>query len=613
VVTALPEHEPFVLCEDSRGAGVAGPSFLFAGFRRAITADAGDDVLPALAAVRMALAQGAWVAGWIGFEAGYALEERLKPLLRPTPDWPLLWLGVFDRRVVLDPAALETLWRGPQATPEPGVLDPLKPLLDEAGHAGHVAALRDRILAGDVYQVNLTFPLDGRVDGNPPGLHRRLREAQRVGHGAVVRDDAGRWVLSYAPELFFSLNAGIIRNRPMKGTVARGGTPDEDAAAATWLAGDAKNRAENLMIVDLMRNDIARVAEPGSVRADALFAIESFASVHQMTSAVSGRLSPGRDAVDVLRALFPCGSVTGAPKIRAMELIAAHEARPRGVYTGAIGWFAPDGDAAFNVAIRTLAVDATGSARFGVGGGIVLDSVPAAEWRECAAKAAFLRDPPPPFDLIETFGWDGAAYAPSLDRHLARLAVSARRFGFALAMAAVHEALDAFMAHLPAVPCRVRLLVARSGAVCVQAAPLTPVPERPTLALARLPVAVDSPFLAHKTSHRRFYDDRRAHFAAATGCFEVAFVGEDGRLGEGSFTTLFVERDGMLLTPPLDAGVLPGVLRGELLASGRAREADLRIADLVNADRLLVGNALRGLIPVTLQRADGTLEPDASA
>ena len=380
----------------------------------------------------------------------------------------------------------------------------------------------------------------------------------------------------------------------MKGTARRLPDPNADAAAARALAGDAKQRAENLMIVDLIRNDLARVAMPGSVAVPALFTVESYPTVHQMTSTVTATLSGDADATAVLAAAFPCGSITGAPKLRAIAVAAEVEPAPRGLYTGSIGRIDADGDAAFNVAIRTLACDEDGMATIGLGSGIVADSVGTAEWRECLDKAAFVATACRPFDLIETMRFDPEEGMPDLEYHLERLKASAVALGLDVDRHAIRNELQAATFRLRD-PARIRLRAAPGGRVAIEVrpAPVAPAGEV-TAAVVPLPVDPSDFRLAHKTSDRAFYDAARR----TAGTFEVVFVRDDGFLTEGSFTTLFVERDGRLLTPPASRGLLPGVLRARLIDEARAIEADLTANDLRNG--FLLGNALRGLIRARL-------------
>jgi para-aminobenzoate synthetase/4-amino-4-deoxychorismate lyase len=375
----------------------------------------------------------------------------------------------------------------------------------------------------------------------------------------------------------------------MKGTAPRASDPQA-------LQASEKNRAENLMIVDLIRNDLGRLVPPGGVRVDALFEVEGFSSVWQMSSTVSAA-PVDADLLGVFRALFPCGSVTGAPKIRAMEVIRQLERTPRGLYCGALGWLAPDGDFCFNVPIRTLEVAADGRARLGLGSGIVADSDPADEWGECLLKGRFLTELAPPFGLIETLRCepDATEPFPLLELHLARLTASAARFGHRCEPAAIRAALRAH-AGTRRGPHRVRLELAANGTLQLTSAPLEALPAGPLrLGLGRQRLSSGDPLLRHKTTARRLYDDT-LRAAIAASCFDAVLLNERGEVADGARSSIFVEgEDGCLLTPPLVAGALAGVLRQSLIASGRAREGVLRPEDLMRAPRLYVGNALRGL------------------
>lgn len=581
---------PFALFPRGGGHGL-----LFTAPVATVEAHAVAEVGPALARARALARSGLWLAGGLAYEAAAAFEPRAGQALWPQVqalDQPLLWLGAFaaPREVAL--AALPG-WDRPADWGAP------VPQTGESAHADAVAGLKAAIAAGDIYQANLTFRCQVPVAGHPVALFARLWARAPAPHAALVF--TGRhWWLSLSPERFFALAEGVLRAAPMKGTAARPPLPADDRAAARALAADPKNRAENLMITDLIRNDCARVAVPGSVRVPRAFAIESQAYVHQMVSCVEARLADGLDAFDALAALFPCGSITGAPKIRAIERLAEVERAARGLYCGAIGTIGPGAASAdFAVAIRTLviAADRPGVASLGLGSGIVADSVAADEWRECLAKARFL-DRRAPTSLIETMRREGDGTVPLLPRHLERMAASASRFAIPFDPAATAALLARLP--LPGAPERVRLLLGADGALAIQAGPAPPPPAGPVpLALAPLPVAADDWRLFHKSSDRAFYDAARR----ASGAFEVAFVRTDGWVTEGSFTSLFVARDGVLVTPPLARGLLPGVLRAELVAAGRAVEGDLRPADLEAASRegrLFVGNAVRGLLAARL-------------
>ena len=573
---------PFILLDDARPGGA--PTRLYRTPMRVVQAEAVAQVAPALAAIRDGLAQGLYAAGWLAYEAGAAFEPRLSA---PSVPAPMLWFGLFagfeaisaDRMTdwLPDPAGA---WNGP---PEP--------LIDRASYNARIAQVQALIAAGDLYQANLTYPAHVPIAGDPLALYARLRRAAAAGYGAYV-DAGSAKLLSLSPELFFALEGGRLTTRPMKGTARRDGDPAIDAARAAALAQDPKQRAENLMIVDLMRNDLSRVAVPGTVAVPALFAVESYPTVHQMVSTITATAAPGVDAIDVLTALFPCGSITGAPKIRAIEALAAIEGVPRGVYTGTIGRIDPNGDAMFNVAIRTLTIVADAPhAMLGVGGGIVADSTVAAEWDETLAKAAFLLRDRPPFDLIETMAFDPLHGIALLERHLARMGASAATFGINFDRHSARNELQAATFRLTE-PRKVRLLLSPSGAFAIEITALPAAPPEPVMvAITPLPVSTSDFRLRHKTTSRAFYD----HARTATDAFEVVFTDPDGFLTEGSFTAIFVERGGKLVTPPLSRGMLPGVLRAHLVAEGRAVEGDLTPADLANG--FLIGNAVRGLIP----------------
>jgi para-aminobenzoate synthetase/4-amino-4-deoxychorismate lyase len=568
---------PFVLLDDARAGGA--PARLYRDPVRVLEAQSPDEVRAAMEELRGATLD---AAGFLSYEAAGAFEPRAALAGRVTP---LAWFGLFHGWSEVDvPALLPDPAGGWAGAPEP--------LVSEGDYAAMFAEVRSLIAAGDVYQANLTFRARVPVAGDPLALYAGLRAATRGGWGAVVW--TGRdLLLSCSPELFFALDGRRVTCRPMKGTARRLPDAAEDAAAALALAEDEKQRAENLMIVDLMRNDLSRVAVAGSVAVPALFAVETYPTVHQMTSTVTAELAEDRDAVDVIAALFPCGSITGAPKLRAIAALDEIEADARGPYTGSIGRIDRDGDAQFNVAIRTLHWR-DGEATLGLGGGIVADSTADAEWDEALAKGAFVAAAARPLDLIETMAFDPMEGVLRVERHLARMKASAQALGFAFDRHGARNELQAATFRLRHAA-RVRLLLARSGAIAIEVGP-APAPRAGPLrvALVPLPVPERDLRLAHKTSDRRFYDAARI----AAGTDEILFVREDGRLTEGSFTSVFVERDGRLLTPPATLGLLPGVLRGELIEEGRAVEADLTVADL--AAGFLLGNALRGLMPAVL-------------
>ena len=408
-------------------------------------------------------------------------------------------------------------------------------------------------------------------------------------------------MLSFSPELFFAERDGAAVVKPMKGTRPRGRDQAEDAALKAELAASEKDRAENLMIIDLLRNDLSRVAKAGSVKVENAFAVETYPTLHTMVTTVRAQLNEGTSATQMLRALFPCGSITGAPKIRAMELIDQTERDARGPYCGAIGRIGAQGDAAFNVAIRTLRLspqdNQRGRAVLGVGSAIVADSEVMTEWRECLVKGGFVRLAAGGADLIETMRFTPDEGIALLDLHLARITASAVELGFVFDRHAIRNAIQALCFEADA-PAKLRLSLSRGGAYCLELGQL-PAPFAGPVACAvlRLPVDTGDWRLRHKSSDRQFYEAALSA-AQAAGAGEALLVRDDGLLTEGSFTNLFVERDGQLLTPPARLGLLPGVLRASLLDSGRAVEAELTLDDL--ADGFFIGNAVRGLVKARL-------------
>jgi len=540
----------------------------------------------------------AWRDGWtvlaLDYEFGYLFEPAsAPPAWRRDPARPLARLWRFAQAMPMRRAEADT-WLATELAAlsdddRPAACGGLTPAIGPQHHAECIARIRDWIAEGDCYQVNFTFPLTFQTVGSPLALYAALRARQPVRYGGVIVDAAGS-VVSLSPELFLEKCGPCLVTRPMKGTAPRSDDPEA-------LRHSAKNRAENLMIVDLLRNDLGRVAATGSVRVESLFEIEAYPTLWQMVSQVAAEVGEQRLG-EILPALFPCGSITGAPKIRAMQIIGQLEQAPRGLYTGALGWQAPQGDFRLNVAIRTLELAPDGSGRLGIGSGIVADSDADDEWRECLLKARFLAELDPGFCLIETLRREDGSY-PRLVGHLRRLRASAAWWGFAFDEAKVMASLstqskDGIW--------RVRLTLAKDGALSLESTPLMPEPVGERIAwLAEERIASRHPLRHHKTTVRAAYDEALRRIAGRPEVFDVVFCNERGEVAEGARSTVFVERDGVLLTPPLAAGALPGVLRAELLANGRAREAVLRPDDL--ADGFYLGNSVRGLVAVKLVRA----------
>ncbi|HLM03805.1 MAG TPA: aminodeoxychorismate synthase component I [Blastococcus sp.] len=577
-----------------------GNALLFPPPSEILTAVRPDEVAGALQRVHDATEAGSWAFGYVAYEAASGLDPQLPGGSTSPGEPPLVWFGLCDEPARVDPVA-------PPAELAPRPAAWRTDWTDEE-HARAVAAVREHIAAGETYQCNLTDRLRSTVAGDPEDLYARLALAQRGAYNAYL--DLGRHVVASAsPELFFEWAGDVVRTRPMKGTAPRGRTTAEDREQSRLLRSSTKEQAENLMIVDLLRNDLGRVAEVGSVVVDELFALERYPTVWQLTSQVSARIRPGTGLLDLFRALFPCGSVTGAPKRRTMQLIDELEPTPRGVYCGAVGLVAPPSApfrARFNVAIRTVVLDrSTGEAVYGAGGGITWGSEPAPERAELHAKAAVLAHDVTEHRLLETLGFVPGVGLRHLDRHLARLADSADwadfRFDRAAVLAALHRAVGG-----RAEPARVRVLLSRSGDVEVELEAMPPVATRPVcLALDDDPVDAASPWLQHKTTRREVYVTRALRHPEAD---DVVLVNQRGELTETTTANLAVRLGGRWWTPPTSSGCLPGVERGRLLESGRLHERVLTVADLHAAEQVAVLNSLRGWRRARLIAGPGSVD-----
>lgn len=577
---------PFVLLEDRLSP--KGRALLYVAPREIVTCSDLAGVEAALARLEAGLALGLYAAGFMAYELGLAFEPHLQRFLPEKSDAPLLWFGLFDAPRVLDAEALDAAFAS-LAPPAP--LQALQFGTDQATHMRRVEKCLDYLNAGDAYQINLTLDIAFKT-AQPLQVYAAMRAGQPVAHGALINTGT-EMLLSVSPELFLQAAHGEVMTRPMKGTARRGSTPAEDAAQISTLQNDPKQRAENIMIVDLMRNDLSRIAEIGSVTVSDLLKVETYPSFHTLTSTISAKLKAKTGFAQLMKAIFPCGSITGAPKHRAMEIIHELEGRRRDIYTGSIGQISPNGQIDLNVAIRTARILPNGEGHYGVGGGIVLESDPVGEYEEALLKARILTNLASDYGLIETLRWTAADGFVRAQRHLDRLERSAALLGFVFDRAAVSAALAEAAAGFNA-DMRVRLELARSGVPSVTFAALGPEPERKLrvgLASQRLDRA--NPFLRHKTTKRGTYAAALSA-AQARGLDEALFLNAQGFICEASFNSIFVARGDVLLTPPLVHGLLPGILREELLAEGRAIEYPLRLEDIQGREFYL-GNSLRGL------------------
>ena len=614
----------FALLDDCAASELAPTSRLYTGFLRACRCDEPDGLDEVWAEVDREIRAGRHVVVLADYEWGARLLHAGDDRLAPADRGSLCFL-IFSslRRLsasavdawLAEHEALDLTTDATVAGPAPaGVLD-IRPSVERDAFRDAIARIHAAITEGETYQVNYTWRLDFRVFGSPLSLYRRLRARQPVAYGALIAlppsDDGPTHVLSCSPELFLRHRDGMLEAKPMKGTASRAGVPEGDSEIARMLGGDAKNRAENLMIVDLLRNDLGRVARTGSVRVPALFSVESYPTVFQMTSTISAELPDSVGFPELLRALFPCGSITGAPKHRTMQLIADLETTPRGLYTGSIGWIdapagarahAACGDFCLSVAIRTLTLGAPAEAgmrpgRLGIGAGIVIDSRADDEYEECRLKARFLTGLDPGFSLIETMHATREEGVRHLESHLARLARSAAELDFALPADDIRADLVGQAAALAAGRAfRLRLGLRKDGHFDLVVAPLDALADGPvSLIVAADAMDEADPLLRHKTTLRDRYDAAVAE-ATRQGAFDMLFHNRAGELTEGGRSNVFLLLDGEWVTPPLATGVLPGVMRSVLLedASWKAREARVTLADLFRAERIVVCNALRG-------------------
>lgn len=576
----MSDNAPLILLDSCSGGGF-NHSWRFRGYLETLEAKELSEVLPLLARVERFTADGLHAVGFIAYEAAGGLNPDL-PLSSVVEGIPLAWFAIFRERVVAESneqPALESL-----------VPPALEPDISYEEYVCNVERIKEYIASGDSYQVNYTFRMKGGFSGDPLELYRQVSRGQKASFSAYI--DTGRFVLlSASPELFFSLKEGQIATRPMKGTAARGRWLEEDEQQISRLKSSIKERAENLMIVDLLRNDLGMIAETGSVKVESLFDVETYPTLHQMTSGVSAKVKKGAGLAEIFAALFPCGSVTGAPKRRSMELINELEASPRGLYCGAVGYVAPGGEALFSVAIRTLLLDRQKqSLSLGIGSAITADSDAGQEYQECLTKAAFLAPSPGDFSLIESMRLEGNDYC-LLSRHLERLRKSARFFGFSFDEDAICAALEEFAEGKRGIG-KVRLLLQKSGEFTFSSELITEISDPLRIGISDQRADSSDLFRYHKTTRREKLDSARQEREDVD---EVLFLNERGELTEGSYHNLLLKINGKMLTPVRESGLLNGVLRQELLERGEIAEALLFQEDLAKADEIWLINSVRGM------------------
>jgi para-aminobenzoate synthetase/4-amino-4-deoxychorismate lyase len=528
------------------------------------TANRIEDVVSVLEFAEREARSGSHVAVLLSYEAAPAFDPAF--VTHAPSDFPLAWAAVFDDVPDLadHSCTSSTVW---------------EPVVSREEYDESVSRIRELIAAGDTYQVNYSFPLTASFKGDAFAWYQDLCVAQGAQYSVYL--DLGHYkVLCLSPELFFERRGDHVVTKPMKGTVRRGRWLAEDRELAQWLANSAKDRAENVMIVDLLRNDLGKVSIPGSVRVSSLFDLERFETVWQMTSTVESTLRDGTTLVDLMGALFPCGSITGAPKIRTMQIIRELERFPRGAYTGAIGLLKPGGACVFNVAIRTVVLDTeTGVATFGVGGGVTIDSTAEREYEECLVKSRFLRSKPVVFQLFESILLEDGEYF-LLEEHVARLRDSAEYFGFTFDGTQINADLERIAIENPRGSLKVRVMLSRDGRIEAQVTPVELLGELSRVELAREPVDSSDRFLYHKTTRRPGGDG-------------LVFWNERGEITESSIANVVVPIDGGLYTPPRESGLLAGVFRNNFLAKGKIKERVITIDEFQNAQEFFLINSIR--------------------
>ena len=561
-----------------------------------VRADRLEEVVPKFGQVNATLRdRKLYGAGFISYEAAPAFDESLPTHSRDS--FPLLWFGLYQEPEVIQLKEANGDYN----------LNWSSSVSREA-YDRAIATIKEHIARGETYQVNYTLRLHAPFAGDPYSLFLKLARSQQANYAAYVETDRFA-ICSASPELFFRLSGQQLTCRPMKGTAARGLTLAEDNIMAEWLAYSEKNRAENVMIVDMIRNDMGRVAEIGSVRVPSLFDVERYPTLWQMTSTVTATTRASIN--DIMAALFPCASITGAPKSRTMQIIRDLETTPRRIYTGCIGFISPKDRAQFNVAIRTVLIDKqAGQAEYGVGSGIVWDSVNTEEYVECQMKAQVLTIDYPPFSLLETMLWTPDPGYFLLSYHLQRLQDSAIYFSISLDIEKVQDLLDKLARTLPHQPHKVRLIVGQDGEITCKATTLNATNQPVILSLAASPVDATNPFLYHKTTNRQLYEQ---FLSAGIDSDDVLLYNDRGEITETCIGNIVVQMHGELLTPPVKCGLLPGTFRAHLLAEGKIREQTIALGDLQKCDRLYVVNSVRKWREAILNSRDRVPGPQVSS
>ncbi len=588
----------FVILETNRFDRDNRYSFLFSRPVRIITCYKMEEIRGAFSELEDFVSKGYYAAGFISYEAGFSFEDTLKGRSNDF-SFPLLWFGVYKRPAVFGPGEKIVFWR---RSVSPYTLKGLRPNITREEYISNIKRIKDFIRKGDTYQVNYTFKYKFRFSGSPYALYEDLKEKQNVSYSAFIKT-SGFTILSMSPELFFRKTGNCIQVSPMKGTIDRGKDLTGDRHNIKNLRESPKDRSENVMIVDLLRNDIGRISSSGTVKAVRLFEVEKYETLFQMISRIRGILKKDISIYDLLKAIFPSGSVTGAPKISTMKIINSLEKEPRLIYTGGIGYFSPSGDAVFNVAIRTVLIDNEGNkGEMGVGSGIVYDSEPSKEFDECRLKADFITQKRLEFKLIETILWQSRKGYSLLKKHLLRLSSSAEYFNFKYERGCIVNELARLERHFKGEGSfKVRLLLNKDGRIETIFSRIDKESGPFKVSFSDKRVCSSDVFLYHKTTNRVLYNSEYAKWRKK-GYSDIIFTNEKGHVTEGAISNIIIKKGKCYYTPPVECGLLNGVFRRHLIETRKipVREKVLRREDILDADEVFMMNSVRGMVKVAL-------------
>lgn len=597
------KRDYFAILDNSREDINTKCSFVFTNPKKTITAKNYSDIDDCLSEIQGGIDEGYYAVGFYAYEVGYHLIEKLNDRRKKNSESPLIEVVLFSNRYSVNDVEVDSILKELSGNEYGGIKHP-KLNMEKEEYLDSLNKIHQHIVDGNTYQINYTLKFKFDFLGNPSAFYSALRQRQKVGYGAYLHFPSLD-VLSRSPELYFRKDGDNLMTKPMKGTITRGKTKDEDLDNINTLSSDAKSKAENIMIVDLLRNDMSRVCKSGSVKVKDIFEVQTFSTLHQMISTVEAKVENNISITHLLKNLFPCGSITGAPKISSMEIINDLEKEERGVYTGAIGYISPDNDMCFNVPIRSICLDKSGKGEMGIGSGVVYDSDPVAEYEECLLKSKFLIDCVKKYNLFESILFDKQIC--DIDSHLIRLSLSAKHLGFEYDKQKCIELINNASTNLHGKH-KIRLTLSRDGTANVEAIPIAPEDSNQPKKITISPVNVNSKnyLLHHKTAERNLYDNTYAIYKNL-GFYDVVFANEKKQITECTFNNIFIVKNGIWKTPKLSCGLLAGTQRQRLinLSNNNVQEDILYLSDLKEADNVYLTNAIRGIVEVTFEYENG--------